>query len=252
MVTILACWVTSKLSIDILAGNGTVDWCIEMLAFVGVADTRWESLSTSWESWTVFTSGEVTDKEISGLGSVASVAGKSTDLDSVVDLAVDVSVDWHKCVTFSRVGWDKDTLVTGFLVDDGDRVFLWHKCAGAIDSILVAGLVLGDEYFAGGDFDVGVIVVLKFGDNLQVTVRLDSLNESSHLLLVHESYDNFVASTAASPVWLDGADSSPGIGGFTEALNLMAVSVGAVVFRVSVEATAHTGSCKAKLGTDEE
>lgn len=41
-------WKTSKLTFIIFTRNFTVDWSVEVLAFVGVRDTRWESVSTSW------------------------------------------------------------------------------------------------------------------------------------------------------------------------------------------------------------
>lgn len=47
-VTFFTGWKTSELTFFIFARNFTVDWSIEMLAFMGVRDTRWESVSTSW------------------------------------------------------------------------------------------------------------------------------------------------------------------------------------------------------------
>lgn len=41
-------WEASKLTFVIFARNFTVDWSIEMLAFVSVRNTRWESVTTSW------------------------------------------------------------------------------------------------------------------------------------------------------------------------------------------------------------
>jgi hypothetical protein len=47
-VAFFASWETSKLTVVVFATDFTVDWSIQMLAFMGVRDTRWEPVTASW------------------------------------------------------------------------------------------------------------------------------------------------------------------------------------------------------------
>lgn len=245
-------WFALELAVLVLAADDTVDWSVEVLALLGGTDTGWKSLSTSWEAWAVDTVVEVTEEEVGGLASVAIVASKSTDLDTGLDSALDGTVDWVESVTVVSIAWHKFANVASLHLNNNNRVLLWHESTATVESVLVARWVLGDVDLASLNLDISDLVVLELGNDLEGTVGVNSLDESGHLLLVHESNKHGLAVATALPVWGYWTDSSPGISGFADAVDNVSVGVSGVVLGVSVVVTTDTGGGEAESSSEEK
>jgi hypothetical protein len=245
-------WKASKLTVGIFASDLAVNWSIKMLALLSSTDTRWKSLTASWEGWLVLTIFEVTEEEVGSLTSVAVFASKSAGLDTIEDLTFDGTVNWVESVTVIGVAWDKFADVASFSLSVDKSVFGWDKSAASIESELVSRSIFSNVNFTSLDLNVLDLAVFKFSYDLVATVSINSLDESGHFLLVDESDVYNLTFITALPVWGYWADSSPGIGGFSNTVDDVSVGVGRVVVGVGIVASANTGSGKAKSDSNEE
>jgi hypothetical protein len=249
----VAGWIASEKTISVFALNYSVDWSVQVLALLGVADARWEPVTASWETWLVNTGIEVADKQVGGFGSVASFAGQSANFDAFVDLARNGTVDWVEGVAGVGSSWNEYTSVAGFLFNSGHRTgFLWHESASTVDFELVTGAVFSDENFGGPDFDGNGFMVAEFGNDFFRSISFDSFDESSNFIVVSQSNRDFLTFGRTSPEWDGWADSSPGIGEFSDVGDSVSVAVGDIVFGVSVEASADTGGGEVELSSDQQ
>jgi hypothetical protein len=246
-------WKTSELTFVVFTRNFTVDWSIEMLAFVGVRNTRWESVSTSWQGWLVLTSFEVANKQVGGFGSVAFFASQSANFDSFVNLARNGTVNWVESTASISGGWNKRTGVAGFLFNSGHgTIFLWHESASSVHFEFITGSIFGNENFGVFDFDGDGFVVGEFGDDFFGSIGFNSFDESSDFIVVSQSDSDFFTFGGRSPEWNGWADSSPGIGKFSNIGNLVSIGVGDVVLSIGIKRTTNTGGGKVEFSSNQK
>lgn len=248
----VTCWMTPKLIslTTIFTGYNTIDGSFQMGAFVGFADARRISHTSSWEGWLVDTSLEVTEEHFSAFSSITFIARKGAYFDIVVDLAVDGTVDWSESVTFG-LDFGVESSGASFLSDSSHTVT--EVNTSAVNSVSVTSVVFDDEYLSRVGWYLFHFSSVEFFNYFEGTVGFDPFDQKSDWVgeSVFEEGQSFGAGSGRYPVW-GWAAGPPGVSSRTGVRDDMAVTVFVVVSGRSVERTADTVGGVVMFSSDED